>query len=175
MTRQAVEEAVAASDALSLVMVEGREAGRRIRLGERPVTAGRDPHLDVVLVDSEVSRLHCLITVIDGEVIVEDLGSTNGTFVDGHRIGRRSALPMGSFLRLGEHIFKCERCSRRDIERAEQQHRDIQRAANYVQSLLPPPLLGGPMRTEWMLRPSARLGGDALGYECLDGHSFSIY
>jgi len=156
-------------------MVEGREAGRRIRVAERPVIAGRDRHLDIVLDDGEVSRLHCFVGLVDGEVVVEDLGSTNGTFVNGRRIGRRAPLPVGSLLRVGEHIFRCERCSLRDVARAEGQHRDIQRAMSYVQSLLPPPLVDGPIRTEWMLRPTAQLGGDALGYQLLDDHTSSIY
>jgi hypothetical protein len=177
VTRQAAEQLAPSADdeALSLVMVEGCEAGRRIRIAERPVIAGRERHLDIVLDDGEVSRLHCFVGVVDGEVVVEDLGSTNGTFVDGRRIGRRAPLPVGSLLRVGDHIFRCERCSLRDVERAEQQHRDIRRAMSYVQSLLPPPLVEGPLRTEWMLRPSARLGGDALGYQALDAHTFSIY
>lgn len=177
VTRQAVDDAVAAGadTMLSLVMVEGHDVGRRVRLGERPVTAGRDRHLDIVLADSEVSRLHCLVSVLDGAVVVEDLGSTNGTFVNGHRISTRATLSIGSLLRVGEHVFRCERISRRDFERADEQHRDIQRAASYVKSLLPRPLSDGPIRTEWMLRPSARLGGDALGYQPIDDHTFSIY
>jgi len=131
VTRQAVDDAVAAGadTMLSLVMVEGHGVGRRVRLGERPVTAGRDRHLDIVLADSEVSRLHCLASVLDGAVVVEDLGSTNGTFVNGHRISTRAPLSIGSLLRVGEHVFRCERISRRDFERADEQHRDIQRAA----------------------------------------------
>jgi len=177
VTRHFIDEAVDVSGdtLLSLLMVEGHEVGRRFRLGERPVTAGRDSHLDVVLADGEVSRLHCLVSVLDGAVVVEDLGSTNGTFVNSHRISTRAPLSVGSLLRVGEHIFRCERISTRDFERAEEQHRDIQRAASYVKSLLPRPLSDGPIRTEWMLRPSARLGGDALGYQLLHEHTFSIY
>jgi serine phosphatase RsbU (regulator of sigma subunit) len=44
-----------------------------------------------------------------------------------------------------------------------------------VLSLLPPPVSEGPLRTEWIFLPSARLGGDALGYEPLDPHTFLIY
>jgi hypothetical protein len=85
-----------ADQAWSLVMVNGREAGRRIGLFERVVVAGRDPRLDIVLPDDGVSRLHCLVSVVNGEVVVEDLGSTNGTFVNGQRIDRRRPLPVGS-------------------------------------------------------------------------------
>ena len=176
LSRQALDEAVASIDqALSLVAVEGRESGRRIRLSQRVVVAGRDPHVDVVLPDGGVSRLHCLASVVNGEVVVEDLGSTNGTFVDGQRIDRRRRLPVGSLLRVGDHLFRCERCAQRALDRAEEQYRDIQRAASYVQSLLPRPLLDGPMRTEWLLEPCARLGGDAFGYSRIDDHTFALY
>jgi len=76
---------------------------------------------------------------------------------------------------VGQHLFRCERCTRRDFERAEEEYRDLQRAASYVKTLLPPPLQQGPMRTEWLLQPSARLGGDALGYSRLDDRYFAIY
>ena len=160
---------------LSLVIIEGDDPGRRIPLGPEPVTAGRDPHLDIVLSGSDVSRLHLLVTAIDGTVVVEDLGSTNGTFIDGQRLSTRAPLPVGSVLRAGDHLFRCERRSRREIERAMKEHRDLERAANYVRSLLAQPLSDGPMRTEWLFQPSERLGGDAFGYQQLDSQTFVIY
>src|SRR5215510_2589220 len=169
------EAAQPVEQVFSLVVAEGREEGRRIALSERAVIAGRDPNLDIVLPDDDVSRLHCLISVVNGDVVVENLGSTNGTFVNGQRVDRRTSLPVGGVLRVGEHLFRCERCTRRDLERAEEEYRDLQRAASYVQTLLPPPLLDGPMRTEWMLQPSARLGGDALGYSRIDDRHFALY
>lgn len=161
--------------ALSLVVLEGREVGRRVKISEQPLTAGRDPHAGIVLVDSGVSRLHCRVALVDGAIVVEDLGSTNGTYVDGRPIRTRTRLTEGSILRIGEQVFRCERCSSRDLDRAEEQQRDLERATNYVRSLLPPPLAAGPMRTEWMLLPSARLGGDAFGYGQLDDHRYSLY
>ena len=177
VSRQAVAKTSVAVDdlALSLIMLEGRQAGRRIKVSERPKTVGRDHHVDVVLADSDVSRLHCLLSVVDGSVIVEDLGSMNGTFIDDQRIDRRAPVPIGALLRIGEHVFRCEQCRRRDVDRAEEQHRDLDRAANYVLSLLPRPIATGPVRTEWIFLPSARLGGDAFGYEALDAHAFAIY
>ncbi len=160
---------------LYLVIIEGDDLGRWIPLGPEPVTAGRDRHLDIVLSGSEISRLHLLVTAIDGAVVVEDLGSTNGTFIDGQRLGTRAPLPVGSVLRAGDHIFRCERCGRREMERVVNEHRDLERAANYVRSLLAQPLSDGPMRTEWMFQPSARLGGDAFGYQQLDSRTFVIY
>ena len=158
-----------------LVAIEGRHTGRWIQLGAAPVTAGRDPQLEIVLPDSDVSRRHMFATVVDGGVVIEDLGSTNGTFVDGRRIDRRAALPTGSVLRVGEHVFRCELCSQREMMQAVQEQRDLQRAVNYVQSLLAAPISAGPIHTEWMFRPSARLGGDAFGYEQLDARTFVLY
>jgi serine phosphatase RsbU (regulator of sigma subunit) len=170
------EALASASDAvLGLVIVEGDDPGRWIPLGTEPVTAGRDAQLDIVLSGSAVSRLHLLVTAIDGAVVVEDLGSTNGTFIDGQRLGTRGLLPVGSVLRVGDHIFRCERRGRREMERAMQERRDLERAATYVRSLLAQPLSDGPMRTEWMFLPSARLGGDAFGYQQLDARTFMIY
>jgi DNA-binding winged helix-turn-helix (wHTH) protein len=51
-------------------------------------TVGRAPDARVIVTDRTVSRYHALITIDDGELSVEDLGSKNGTFVDGERIGR---------------------------------------------------------------------------------------
>ena len=158
-----------------LALVEGAPAGQWVKLGEAPITVGRDRHLDIVLADTDVSRLHLLASVVDGAVIIEDLGSTNGTFIDGRRITRRAVLPIGSLLRIGDHVFRCQRCSPREMERSVQEQRDLERAANYVRSLLPEPVRDGPIHTEWIFRPSARLGGDAFGYNQLNSQTFAIY
>ena len=52
---------------------------------------------------------------------------------------------------------------------------DVAEAANYVKSLLPPPLRKGPIRTEWKFIPSTDLGGDAFGYHDLDTRYFACY
>jgi hypothetical protein len=172
----AYQSALASDDAgFYLVTIEGPTTRRWISLGPEPVTGGRDSHLEIVLSGGDVSRLHFLVAVVDDAVVVEDLGSTNGTFVDRRRISTRSPLPVGSVLRVGDHVFRCERCGRREMERAATEHRDLERAANYVRSLLPPPLSDGPIHAEWMFQPSARLGGDAFGYDRLDAQTFAIY
>jgi pSer/pThr/pTyr-binding forkhead associated (FHA) protein len=74
--------------ALYLVAIDGPEAGRSIELGAQTMSIGRDPHLDIVLTGNKVSRLHALATVIDLAVVVEDLESLNGTFIDGERVSR---------------------------------------------------------------------------------------
>jgi sigma-B regulation protein RsbU (phosphoserine phosphatase) len=52
---------------------------------------------------------------------------------------------------------------------------ELSEAADYVKSLLPPPIVTGPVRTDWRFVPSASLGGDSFGYHWLDEDTFAIY
>ncbi len=52
---------------------------------------------------------------------------------------------------------------------------ELSEAADYVKSLLPPPIATGPVRTDWRFVPSASLGGDSFGYHWLDEDHFAIY
>ncbi len=85
--------------ALSLVVGRGPEA-RRVRLGARPCTIGSAPDCDLVLVDRAVSAQHCRLEPGDTEARVRDLGSRNGTYVDGVRAFVASITP-GTRLRIG--------------------------------------------------------------------------
>ena len=115
-----------------------------IELGETPVVVGRDSHLDIALAGTDISRRHSIASVMEGAVVVEDLGIDQRHF---HRRpashAPRAALPVGAS-RVGDHTFRCERRGRREMLRAVEQHRDLERAANYVRSLLAPPLPKAP-------------------------------
>jgi sigma-B regulation protein RsbU (phosphoserine phosphatase) len=52
---------------------------------------------------------------------------------------------------------------------------DLADAADYVRTVLPPPLHQGPVRSDWRYIPSTSLGGDAFGYHWLDRHHFGVY
>jgi sigma-B regulation protein RsbU (phosphoserine phosphatase) len=158
-----------------LIVVEGTRPGRRIQLGAEPVTLGRLPPADLVLPDQRVSRSHCSVRMVRDAVVVADLGSTNGTFVDGKRVTGFAHLPTGGRLEVGDHVLKHEWRSRSELEESEKLDRDLASASRYVQSLLPAELTEGPICTEWILLPSNRLGGDAFGYHSLDAHHFAIY
>jgi DNA-binding winged helix-turn-helix (wHTH) protein len=77
--------------------------GGRATFAEGDHVLGRDPELEVCLDSSSVSRRHARIRVADGEAILEDLGSKNGTFVNGHRaaaavrLSDRDEIGVGSF------------------------------------------------------------------------------
>jgi len=60
--------------------------GPDIPLGRGPILVGRHPLCDVRLPSIRVSRRHCCLTEVDGVVIVRDLGSTNGTSINGRRV-----------------------------------------------------------------------------------------
>jgi serine phosphatase RsbU (regulator of sigma subunit) len=115
------------------------------------------------------------VSVEDGGVVVEDLGSTNGTFVDDRRVTRRAGLPVGGVVRFGDHAFRCERGPRREAHRVDVERRDLERAASYVSALLPAPIDDGPVRAEWVYEPSARLGGDAFSYGFVDERTFVVH
>ena len=70
-----------------LVVRKGPTVGQVILLDLPVITIGRDPISDVVLNDPEVSRQHVRLTLTEDGYTAQDLGSTNGTFIDGDRIG----------------------------------------------------------------------------------------
>jgi pSer/pThr/pTyr-binding forkhead associated (FHA) protein len=69
---------------------------------------GRHPHCDVRLRSIRVSRWHCCLTEIDGAVMVRDLGSTNGTLINGRRIEAGRLRP-GDELSIANLRFRLER------------------------------------------------------------------
>jgi pSer/pThr/pTyr-binding forkhead associated (FHA) protein len=77
---------------------------REIMLENLPVMVGRGPDAGIRLADPWVSRRHCEIDEINGTLVVRDLGSRHGTFVNGHRVTEWFLLP-GSTLTLGISRF----------------------------------------------------------------------
>ncbi|UUN27191.1 FHA domain-containing protein [Streptomyces sp. FIT100] len=91
-----------------LHVVAGPDAGGVHLLHGGQIRVGRAVEADVPLDDPDVSRLHCAVTVAeDGGVTVADLGSTNGTTLDGADVGPRPVrLPVGALLRIGESTLR---------------------------------------------------------------------
>ncbi len=160
-----------------LVVVEGSEPGKRIELDNAAaLTIGRDAkQATMVFHDTQVSRVHAMVRVVNGKAVVEDLQSTNGTFVDATRVASRTTLREGNVIRMGAHALRYERRSRKDVQRTKEMDRDLLKARKYVQSLLPAPIHTGPVLAEWSFVPSSQLGGDAFGYYWLDPTTFVFY
>lgn len=155
-----------------LVSIGGAGLGRRLKLDSNPLLIGRDSQCGLVLQSLDVSRRHCRVELRGAELIVTDLNSTNGTYVDGNRIGGPTTLPDGSILEIGQQVMKHERRSTREVEQAQELDRDLEKARNYVLSLLPAPVATSNPQTQWFIVPSARVGGDAFGYGELDAEKF---
>lgn len=158
-----------------IIVLEGSEAGKKQELGLKPVTLGRHHDNDVVIADPFVSGHHCTVSFEAGVVWVTDLGSTNGTFIDDRRVRGRAPWPDNASLQIGNQILGHEYRARDEMERSARLAADLQQAAEYVRSLLPPPLTQGPITTEWYYAPSAQLGGDIFNYCWLDAHRFAVY
>jgi pSer/pThr/pTyr-binding forkhead associated (FHA) protein len=95
---------------LSLEVVEGAGAGRMISLAEA-VTVGRGQDADLVLADELVSRRHVQVTPSGSGAVVEDLGSRNGTFVNGEGIHGLTRLEPGDQLQLGVTLVELRSAS----------------------------------------------------------------
>ncbi|WP_369196577.1 FtsK/SpoIIIE domain-containing protein [Streptomyces djakartensis] len=91
-----------------LQVVAGPDAGGVHLLHGGEIRIGRSADADVPLDDPDVSRLHCAVTVgADGRVSVADLDSTNGTTLDGVRVGGRAVgFAPGALLRIGESALR---------------------------------------------------------------------
>lgn len=86
----------------SLLIRSGTLKGRRLQVRATQVTIGRADSCDVVLPESSVSTLHARLQRREGVWTISDLGSTNGTLVDGERVHDEVPLSPGASIKLGE-------------------------------------------------------------------------
>jgi pSer/pThr/pTyr-binding forkhead associated (FHA) protein len=92
--------------AWALRFISGKYQGGEFPLKmNRQVIIGRSSELDMVLVEDMVSRKHAKISIGPGKIVIEDLGSTNGTFVNGEKV-RQARLKEGDRILIGTSILK---------------------------------------------------------------------
>ncbi len=89
------------SPACSIVVVSGPDKGLSFPLQGEMIRVGRSPHNHFVLKDHSVSSLHLTMTPKKNGVEIQDVGSTNGTYVEGHKI-LHATVPMGSIIKIGK-------------------------------------------------------------------------
>ncbi len=87
----------------SLITVKGPNAGRRFPLDNSGTVIGRQPDAGVYLESLAVSRHHARVVCERGTYYVEDVGSSNGTYVNGHKIAGRVPLCEGDTLQIGPY------------------------------------------------------------------------
>lgn len=90
----------------ALVFTEGPLSGRRVEIDTELVVGREDAGLTID--DEEISRRHAAIRPVDGGVEIEDLGSTNGTYVNGTRIEGATRLAAGDTVKLGKSVLQVE-------------------------------------------------------------------
>lgn len=88
-----------------LVVIYGDHLGKRYRLGPKRILIGRVDVSDILIDDSSVSREHASIERKDGRFILEDLKSTNGTFINGEFVDVR-VLNHGDKIRIGNTVLQ---------------------------------------------------------------------
>lgn len=88
-----------------LVVIYGLELGKKFNLNRPQITIGRSSKADVQIDQEAVSRNHCKIINAEGAVMLRDMASTNGTYVNDEMIDEY-ALRDGDFIKIGRCIFK---------------------------------------------------------------------
>jgi len=89
-----------------LIVTAGGLAGTRIGLTGAPVLIGRADDSTLVLTDDYASTRHARISQQEGVWFVEDLGSTNGTYLGQHKLGGPTPLEVGVPIRIGQTVME---------------------------------------------------------------------
>jgi hypothetical protein len=92
-----------------LVVTEGGLSGVSIDLADQQITMGRANDATLVLNDDYASTYHARIFPQDGQWFVEDLGSTNGTYLDRQKVARPTPVPVGVPIRIGKTALELRR------------------------------------------------------------------
>jgi pSer/pThr/pTyr-binding forkhead associated (FHA) protein len=95
-----------APECVTLVFLEGPLVGQVVPIRPPRAVVGRRDDVDITLASQSVSKEHCVFTVGDGVVEIEDLGSTNGVAINGTRLqpGAKRRLFHGDSIRLAENL-----------------------------------------------------------------------
>ncbi len=89
-----------------LLVVEGANAGERADLNQAPILIGRGSDSAIRLDDDYVSTRHARVAASGDQWFVEDLGSTNGTYVGNARITQPTTITLGTQIRIGKTILE---------------------------------------------------------------------
>jgi pSer/pThr/pTyr-binding forkhead associated (FHA) protein len=124
-TREPPTEDPAFLSELHCLTVEGDELDEGIIIVEAAgAKIGRAAPADIVISHKSVSREHCIIGLANDELLVTDLNSTNGTYIDDVRISRTTILPVGSILRLGQISLRHTTQNPSQAERIDRQEKE---------------------------------------------------
>ena len=107
--RQARPPRAGRGDPQRLLVTAGALAGTSLALNEQQITIGRSNDATLVLNDDYASSRHARLFPQDGQWIVEDLGSTNGTYLDRQKVTQPTPVPTGVPIRIGKTVLELRR------------------------------------------------------------------
>jgi two-component system cell cycle response regulator len=90
----------------ALVVIYGLDLGRKFDLTKTNTVIGRSSKADIQIDQESISRNHARVVCSDTAVMIQDMGSTNGTFVNDEQVGADFALRNGDLVKIGRTIFK---------------------------------------------------------------------
>jgi pSer/pThr/pTyr-binding forkhead associated (FHA) protein len=97
------------SEPNQLLVTSGALAGTSLGLTGQQITVGRANDATLVLNDDYASSRHARLFPQDGQWIVEDLGSTNGTYIDRQKVTQPTPVPVGVPIRIGKTVLELRR------------------------------------------------------------------
>jgi S-DNA-T family DNA segregation ATPase FtsK/SpoIIIE len=177
---------LSAGAVLRVHVVGGSDAGLVAALPRGVLTVGRNPACDLVLTDPDVSRQHAAITGTTAGISVHDLGSTNGTYLDGTAVDADgAAMTPGQLLRLGESLLRVTGADepaaalRAGPDGAQLVNRPPRLAPQLPdREVIAPvrPIVSGPQRVQWMaaLLPMLLGVGFALAMHSMQFLAFAL-
>jgi pSer/pThr/pTyr-binding forkhead associated (FHA) protein len=89
-----------------LVVTGGDKVGTEIALSGRQLTIGRAGDSDLIVDDEYASTHHAKLVFINGEWLIQDLDSTNGTFLEGQKVSTPQTVAMNAPVRIGQTTFE---------------------------------------------------------------------
>ena len=92
--------------ATKIVVTAGEKIGTEIALSGRQLTIGRAGDSDLIVDDEYTSTHHAKLVFINGEWLIQDLDSTNGTLLDGKKVATPTVVPMNTQVRVGQTSFE---------------------------------------------------------------------
>lgn len=107
--RQARPARAGRGEAHRLLVTSGALAGTSLGLSGQQITVGRANDATLVLNDDYASSRHARLYPQDGQWVVEDLGSTNGTYLDRQKVTQPTPVPVGVPIRIGKTVLELRR------------------------------------------------------------------
>ena len=101
--------AATAQSARRLVITAGAKEGIEILLGSKPLTIGRSSDSGLIIRDDYTSTHHARLMIMNDSWVIQDLDSTNGTFVDGSRVVVPTQVPLNTPIKIGTTSFELRR------------------------------------------------------------------